>query len=168
MSAFFLLLAFAGVGSVLAEEGPRGPRGGGGLAANRDEVFKMVDAYIAMNLEQALGLSPEQFTRVLPLVKKLQTDRRHFTEQRHEKTSEIRRRLHSGGATESQVATLVRDLRALETEEPIVLGRDRNAIDAALSVVQQAKFRVLEVEIDVKIRTLARRNRGGMRERPPR
>jgi hypothetical protein len=42
----------------------------------RDETFRLMDAYLISNLQESLGLSDEQFGRALPLVKKLQSDRR--------------------------------------------------------------------------------------------
>jgi hypothetical protein len=67
---------------------------------------------------------------------------------------ELRRLLASGGATEAKVTELLRQVKAAEAEEPSVLRRDRDAIDAALTSVQQAKFRVFEAEVDHKIREL--------------
>ena len=67
---------------------------------------------------------------------------------------ELRRLLGSGAATEEKVKELLRRVKAAEAEEPVVLGRDRDAIDSALSFVQQAKFRVFEAEVDHKIREL--------------
>ena len=49
---------------------------------------------------------------------------------------------------------LLRDVKAAEAEEPGLLRKDRDAIDAVLSPLQQAKFRVLEVEVEHKIREL--------------
>jgi hypothetical protein len=118
-----------------------------------------------MNLEEALGLSPEEAGRLLPLVKKLQTDRRRLVERRHETIGEMRGLLQSGTATEAQIAERMKEIRNIEAEEPLVLVKDRKAIDDVLSVVQQAKFRVLEVEVEQKLRDLARRPRPD-RDRP--
>jgi len=145
-----------------AQDGPRSRRFGD-RQGRRDEIFKMVDAYIAMNLEEALGLTPAEFARVLPLVKALQADRRRFLERRRETVAEMRRAFQSGAATETQIAGLMKELRAVESEEVTLLVKDRNALDDALNVVQQAKYRVLEMEIEQKIRDLARRPRPGAR-----
>ena len=62
-----------------------------------------VEAYIVSNLQESLGLSDEQFAKVLPLVKQLQTDRRELAQRRMQSLRELRRLLESGGATEAQV-----------------------------------------------------------------
>ena len=79
---------------------------------------------------------------------------------------ELRRLLASGGATEAGVTELLRQVKAAEAEEPAVLRKDRDAIDAALSPVQQAKFRVFEAEVERKIRELIRAQRRGGASRP--
>jgi Spy/CpxP family protein refolding chaperone len=134
----------------------------------RDEAFRMVDAYIVSNLQEGLGLSDEEFVKVLPLVKRLQTDRRALAQRRHQALQEMRRLFQSGGATEARVADLLKEMKAVEADEPQVLRRDREAIDGALRPVQQAKFRLLEAEVERKIRTLMTQIRaqgGGPRPR---
>jgi hypothetical protein len=129
--------------------------------AHRDEIGKMVDAYIAMNVEEKLGLTDDQFVKVLPFIKRLQSDRRRFAERRIEILHELKERLESGASTEVQVASLVKDLHVLEDEEPTTLRKDRDAVDQFLSVVQQAKFRVLQMEVERTIRALIQQQRGG-------
>lgn len=149
-----------GLGSAWAQEGlGPGPAGGGGRA--RDEIFRMVDAYILSNLQESLALSDEQFVKILPLLKRLQSDRRSFIERRHEMLMEMRRQLESGRATEARVSELLRDLKALESDEPGVLRRDREALDGVLTPLQQAKLRILEVQVEHKIRELTARVRAG-------
>lgn len=124
---------------------------------HREEMFKMVDAYLAMNVEERLGLSDEQFAKVFPLIRRLQSDRRRFTQRRLEIVRDMKASLESGSATEGQIAAHVKDLRSLEDEEPEVLKKDRDAVDQTLTPVQQAKLRVLQLEVERKIRALSQR-----------
>jgi Spy/CpxP family protein refolding chaperone len=162
-----LAVALAGAGQQPGAEGGRA----GERRAPRDEAFKMIDAYIVSNLQESLDLTDEQFVKLLPLVKRLQTDRRSALQRRQQPLMELRRLLASGGATEAKVTELLREVKAAEAEEPGLLRKDRDAIDAVLSPLQQAKFRVLEVEVEHKIRELMtqiraqRRNQG--QARPP-
>jgi hypothetical protein len=138
----------------------------------RDEAFKIVDAYIVSNLQESLGLTDEQFARLLPLVMKLHNDRRDLVHRRIQSLRELRRLLASGAATEAQVEERLRDVKKVESDEPAMLRRDRDAVDAALSPLQQAKFRVLESEVEQKIRWLRNRMQmeghpGGRGRRPP-
>jgi hypothetical protein len=121
----------------------------------------MIDAYIVSNLQESLGLSDEQFVKILPLVKRLQGDRRGFLERRHEILQELRRQLESGKATESRVGELLHDLKTVDNDEPASVRKDMDAIDAQLSTVQQAKLRLLQFQVEQKIRELMNRVRAG-------
>jgi len=168
--ACVLTVALAGAGQQPGAEGERP----GERRAPRDEAFKMIDAYIVSNLQESLDLTDDQFVKLLPLVKRLQTDRRTTLQRRQQALMELRRLLASGGATEARVTELLREVKAAEADEPALLRKDRDAIDAVLSPVQQAKFRVLEVEVEHKIRELMtqiraqRRNQGQARPPGPR
>ena len=66
--------------------------------------------------------------------------------------------LEAGGATEARVADLLKEVRAAEAEQAETIRQDMDAIDAALTPLQQAKYRLLEGEVERKIR--------GAHERP--
>lgn len=129
----------------------------------REEAFRMIDAYFVSNLQESLELTDEQFVKVLPLVKRLQTDRRQFAQRRQRALQELRRALQSGSATEARVGDLLREVKAAESEGPPTLHRDLEAIDAALSPLQQAKYRILELEVERKIRDIMSQMRGANR-----
>jgi hypothetical protein len=123
------------------------------LAAALGAAFPVL-AQPARNLQESLGLSDDQFARLLPLVKRLQRDRRASGQRRMKAMLELRRVLEQGGAREAQVADLLREVKAAEVEGPALVRRDMDAIDAVLDTVQQAKYRLLEVEIERKLRAL--------------
>jgi hypothetical protein len=125
----------------------------------RDEAFKMVDAYVMSNLQESLGLSDEQFARAIPLVKRLQTERREYLLERTRTLREMRRLLHQGGAPEAQVLELLQRLKGLDADGPVQVRKNLEALDAVLSPVQQAKFRVLELEVEQRMRELMNRVR---------
>lgn len=122
----------------------------------RDEAFKMVDAYLLSNLQESLGLSDAQYVKLLPLVKAQQNDRRTHAQRRQRALLELRRELRAGRATEATVNGLLDELKQAETEGPAAQARHQQAIDALLSPVQQAKYRVLEAEVEQKVRELLR------------
>jgi len=134
----------------------------------REEAFKIVDAYVVSNLQESLSLTDDQFVKVLPLVKRLQTERREMFRRRQQAVRELRRILESGTATEAQVAEVLREVKTVEAEEPARTQKNLEAIDATLTPLQQAKFRVLEEEVAQKIRGLMNqfRRQGRPGERP--
>ena len=159
-----LALALVVSAPVLAQGRP-----GAGQGQRRDEAFRMVDAYIVSNLQESLLLTDDQFAKLLPLVKRLQKDRREMVQRRIQALQEMRRTMAQGVATEARVEELLRELKAVETQEPVTIRRDMDAIDALLSPLQQAKYRLLEVEVERKLRALMNqmRGNGGNRGRLP-
>lgn len=133
----------------------------------RDDAFRMVDAYIVSNLQESLGLTDEQFVKALPLVKRLLGDRRELADRRRRGLRELRQLFQSGAATEAGVAERLREVKALEIEEGETLKRNLDALDGVLTPIQQAKFRVMEVEVEQKIREIMAQARQRRRGDPP-
>lgn len=160
-----LLLLLAARAAAAQEEQPaENPR------AAREEAFRMVDAYVVSNLQESLGLSDEQFAKAIPLVKKLQRDRRDYLMERGRMVREMRRLLRQGGPVETQVLDLLKQVKTLDVEGPERTHRNLEALDALLNPIQQAKYRVLEGEVEQRVRELmnrARAARPGMRQRAP-
>lgn len=164
LAAVALLLASAafaqGQGRRRAGESPGPPE------RPREELFRMIEAYVVSNIQESLGLSDEQFVKLLPLVKRLQTHRREFAQRRMRTLLELRRSFDAGNASEAGVGELLKELKAVEAEEPPTIRKDQDAIDSALTPVQQAKYRILEVEVERRLRELMlqiRRNSGAGR-----
>jgi hypothetical protein len=150
-----------------AAQGPGpGRPGGEGPGGPREELGRMVDAYVISNLQEGLGLSDEQFVRLLPLVKRLQSDRRGYVEKRMGVLQEMRRTLESGRGSEARLGELLRDLKSLDAEEPTLIRKDMDAIDAQLGTEQQAKLRIFLAQVEQRLRGLAGRIRQGERPGP--
>jgi Spy/CpxP family protein refolding chaperone len=150
-------------------EGPRDGRDSkdapGHTPELRDETFRLMDAYLISNLQESVGLTDEQFTRALPLVKKLQSDRRDFARRRMQALRSLRRTLVSGSATEASVADLLKDVKNASAEERAATLRNADALDSVLTPLQQAKYRVFEAEVDIRLRHLLARSQDS--DKPP-
>jgi Spy/CpxP family protein refolding chaperone len=147
-----LALVFLAHAALAAAQPPDDRRMGPGRA--RDEGARMIEAYVLSNLQESLGLTDDQYVKALPLVKKLQSDRREYAQGRMRLVRQLRRTLESGGATEGQVADLLAQVKALEAEGPVRIKKSLDALDAVLTPLQQAKLRVFEVEVERKLRDL--------------
>jgi hypothetical protein len=159
----WLVLGLAlAAGTASAQQGP-----GAGRPA-REEAFRMVDAYVVSNMQESLGLSDEQFAKAIPLVKKLQSERREYLFERMRLMHEMRRLLQQGGAVEPQVLELLKEVKNLEAEGPERIRRDYEALDALFTPIQQAKYRVLEGEVEQRVRELTNRARGARSGERPR
>jgi Spy/CpxP family protein refolding chaperone len=130
----------------------------------RDEAFRMVDAYVIANIQDSLDLDDDQHTRVIPLVNKLQKTRREHHAERGRALRKMRRLLRSGTATEAEVEEALQASNAIEAEGPERIRAQLSALDAVLTPLQQAKYRVFELEVEQRMRELMRR---GRRERSP-
>jgi len=130
----------------------------------REEIYRMVDTYLADHLQENLGLSDEQLHRVLPLVRKLNTDRRRLAERRIRALHEMRRMMKAGKANDPRIAELLQQVRTAEAEEPVAVRMGHDAIDAVLTPVQQAQYRVLESEVEHRMRRVMGRVRAERRD----
>jgi hypothetical protein len=159
VAAVVVLVAFGLAGKVSAQAsgvgaGPNPAAGRPGAERARDEAHKYVEAYFISNLQERLELTSEQFAKLLPAVMRLQSERRELQQRRMRATQELRRMLESGKATESAVAESLKELKRVESEGPATVWKKQEAVDAQLSVLQQAKFRILETEVERKVREL--------------
>ena len=124
----------------------------------REDTFRLIDAYVISNIQESLGLSDEQFGRVLPLVKKLQADRRDFARRRMQALRSLRKTLTSGAATEAGVADLLKEVKSAAADEHAGSQKNLEALDAILTPLQQAKYRVFEAEVELRLRHLLARS----------
>jgi hypothetical protein len=119
----------------------------------------MVDAYVLANIQESLELDDDQYARVIPLVNKLQKTRREHFGERSRALRKMRRLLRSGTATEAEVVEALRAFNAVAAEGPERIRKQLAALDAILTPLQQAKYRVFEVEVERRMRELMRRSR---------
>lgn len=133
----------------------------------RREALRVVDAYVMSNLQPSLGLTDAEYVKVLPLVQKLQASRREYLLGRMHLIRQLRRQLRSGAAGEADVQKTLDELKRVETSGFERTRGDAAELDRVLSPLQQAKFRVLELEVEQRLRELMSRAReSGATERP--
>lgn len=160
-------LATAAMGRAQDRSKPGGEAAAGG--ESRREAFRIVDAYVVSNLQESLGLTDAEFVKVLPLVQKLQTSRREYLLARGRLLHQLRRQLGSGSADEAEVRRTLDELKKTEATGPERTRAALAELDAALGPLQQAKFRVLELDVEQRLRELMGRARArGAGARPPR
>ena len=168
--AVAIVLCCAAGGALAQEDRPPAGGPGPGRRPPREEIYRMLDTYVAEHLQESLALSDEQRNRVLPLVQKLSADRRRFAERRVRALFQMRRAIAAGTATDAKMSELLQQLKATEAEEPAAMRAAQDAIDAQLTPLQQARFRVLEAEIEHRMRRVMSRmhgQRGGRPGAPP-
>jgi len=167
-----LTAALVLVAGVSAAQDSRGATGAAGNAPEgerrgraREEIYRMVDAYIAENLQQKLGLSDDQLARTLPLVRRLHADRRRFAERKLRAVHQMRRMVRAGSISDARAGELLQELRTAEAEEAAGIRAGQDALDAALTPGQQVRYRILEGQIENRLRDLMARVRAERRAR---
>jgi len=157
VAALLALVMLAGFAAAQdpAASGPGVGLGPGHLDGRpRDEAHKYLEAYFISNLQERLALTNDQFAKLLPAVMRLQTERRELQQRRMHAAQELRRLLESGKATEASVADALKELKRAESEGPAAVWKQQEAVDAQLTPIQQAKFRILEFEVERRVRDL--------------
>jgi len=127
-------------------------RGVGAQAADRLEIAelqRLFDAYLIMQVQDALQLDDVQFAQFLPKLKALQDTRRRNEQARHQLVTELARLTAPAGTTDE--ATLKETLRALQELEgraAAEMRRGYDTVDQLLDVRRQARFRVFEQNME--------------------
>jgi hypothetical protein len=152
-------LSLALVPPVLAQEPTRTTPHSEEMSHLRNEVNEVVDAYLTMKVQQRLDLTDEQLSKTLPLIRKYHQARRELEHRRFRLLRELRQMMTSGTATDERVAPMLRDLKGVELELLTAIRQGMEAIDATLTPTQQAKYRLLESDIDRRLRDLRHRAR---------
>lgn len=137
------------------------------------ELQRLFDAYFVANIQDALGLSDDQYSQIIPMLKHLQQVRREHQQRRRDGLRELRQLSVSAGSDDAQLREHLKvladvDERFAQEQRKVVAG-----IDGLLNVRQQARFRVYEEEMERrKLDLIGRfqRNEGRPRRRfePPR
>jgi hypothetical protein len=156
--AIMLLVAAAATAQEPGRQGRAGRAQGGVTPA---EIQRLFEAYETMQAQDALHLTDAQYPMFLPRMKALQDARRRGTADRARLVASLARLTAPGAQSdESQIRA---ELKALDEAEARSRDEVRQATDAlnqVLDVRQQARFRVLEEQMErrkVELLTRARR-----------
>lgn len=115
-------------------------------------LHQLFDAMLVMQAQKALGLSDDQYGEFVTRVKVLQDTRRRTQQQRLRVLNELQRLTMGRGSkkvpSEGEITSRLNALRELDSESASDLRRAYEAVDEILTPLQQARFRVLEDQIE--------------------
>jgi predicted short-subunit dehydrogenase-like oxidoreductase (DUF2520 family) len=134
------------------------------------EIQKLFDAYLVMEAQQALGLTDQQYPQFLARLRTLQDTRRRNQQQRMQLMNQLQRLTNPRAAERGDEAAIKERLTALQDlGNAVEMRKAYAALDEVLDVRQQARFRVLEEQIERrKIELLMRaRQQNRQLKRPP-
>jgi hypothetical protein len=153
-------------GSSEAQEAP-GPIAGEGMTPA--QVQQLFDAMLVMQAQEALNLNETQYGQFLTRLKTLQDTRRRVVRERTRLIGELGRLTNPRNPRpgESDIKLRLSELQELESRSAADLRKAYDAIDSVLDAYQQARFRVLEEQIERRKLELVGRARQGNPNRPP-
>lgn len=153
-------VAAQGAGAAPAREAP------GQAALAPLEVERLFDSYVVLQAQQALKLSDEQFPRFLPKLRALQGARRQALRQRRQVIAELNRMLRAPRLDEARARAALTRIREVDARYSAELQKAYEELDQVLDLVQQARFRVFEEQVERrKLDLLMRAQRGAAARR---
>lgn len=171
--ALLPILIVASVVSVGAQQGEPPIRRGNMSPA---EIQRIFDGYLLVQVQEALGLSDQQFGQVVPRVKALQDTRRRHQQERGRLLMELQRLTRPAGRGAPGDDAVIKQRLAMLQENDARLAADLRhayaALDEVLDVRQQGRFRIFEEQIERKklellLRARQNPNRPMQKRQPP-
>jgi hypothetical protein len=132
--------------------------------AGQQDVEGLMNAYVISKLQESLDLSDGQFAEMVLLQKKKGEKRRNYRLERRRTLQQMRQVLQGSDSQEEQLTLLLKQLEELQSEFEASQRADYQAIDQVLDVRQRARYRLLELEIEMRFLQMVREVRG--RRRP--
>ncbi len=173
-AAWLLAVTAAGAGGQTPPPGgqmpQRGARAQGGTAAGAGQfsvaqVQQMFDAMTLMQAEQALKLSDAQYPTFVTRLRALQQQRWRYQQERRQLVQQLAKLTAPAvdPIDENQVKDRLKALADLDARGASDVRAAYQALDEILDVRQQARFRVLEEQIERrKFDLLSRARQGGL------
>ena len=116
-------------------------------SATPAEIQRLFDAYVVMQAQKELELSDEQFPRFVARVRTLQDVRRRGQMQRGRMLQELRRLSQTTGQDDA-LRTQLKALIDLDTRVETETRQALDGVDQVLDLRQQARFRLLEEQME--------------------
>jgi hypothetical protein len=135
-------------------------------APDQAEVIRLFDAYAVMQAQEALRLDDATFGPFVTRLRALQEVRRRHVRQRNAALRELRRLLDTTG-NEARMKERLETLARLDDTAAAEEAKARASIDELLDVRQQARFRVLEQQLELRRLELIGRARQRLRNARP-
>src|SRR5262245_64805686 len=132
------------------------------------QLSELFDAMLVMQAQNALSLSEQQYGQFLARLRVLQQTRRRNQQERARLINELQKMTNPRNpqAPEADVKVRLTDLQEVEARAAAELRRAYNGVDEVLTPVQQARFRVLEEQIERrKLELVARARANNQQQR---
>jgi hypothetical protein len=162
-----LTCALPGIHAQAGRAGQRGTPPVDAVGVTPNEIQQMFDAYFLVRAQEVLQLRDEQYPPFLTRLRALQAIRRRAENQRRQTVNQLRRLIQpSDGLDEATIKERLKSLNDLDANVALEARRAQDSLDEVLDLRQQARFRVLEEEMERRKVELVMRTRQANRPRP--
>ena len=171
--AWCVIILMTSVPIVMEAQARRGGQNGGPDAApgvSQVELQRLFDAYVLMQAQETLQLTDAQYPQFLPRLRALQEVRRRTLVERMRIVQELRRMVQgrAEGAESGRVPGRLKALREVEARAALEIRQAADSLDEILEPLQQARWRILEEQMERRKLDLLMRARQNNRARGPR
>jgi hypothetical protein len=156
----------AGVPAIALAQEPPDPVAAGNMTPA--EIQKLFDAYIVVEAQRALDLNDNQYPQFIARLRTLQDTRRRNQQERIQMMGRLQRLTapRAPNADPGVLEGILKSLQELEARNAAEMRKASNELDQVLDVRQQARFRVLEEQVERRKIELLMRARQQNRPRP--
>jgi len=123
------------------------------------ELQQLFDSWALLQAQGFLKMNDEQFARFLPRFKALQDTRRRGLQQRTRVLNQLRKAVNDNEPDEQQFKASIKLLQEIDDRVALDTRKAYEAVDQVLDVMQQAKFRIFEEQMErrkLELVTIAR------------
>ena len=137
------------------------PRHGAGEMPGSERAMEMIRAMRIMRMRERLNLSDEQVAALLPRLSRCDSLMISHRKAQAEDFQLLKQELAKSNPSESKLKEIMDRLKKEEAEHHQQMTRLRDEMLSVLSVEQQAKFVIFEVEFEREIRRFIKKVREG-------
>ncbi len=154
------MLAVLSAGAYAGHPMQRGPRnlGRGVSPLPVPEIQEMIQGFYVSRLQQELTLDDEQFVELLPALRDSLEQRNRLGQEHSRALNELRRALQEG-ASDDEFNRLIQDVDNTERQLRDVQEELLREVDPTLTPEQRARFRIVQPNVENRIRNLIERSR---------
>jgi hypothetical protein len=153
VAACCMMVLIAALPAVIQAQGRRAvpnPAPDAAPGVSQGELQRLFDAYVLMQAQETLQLTDAQYPRFLAQLRALQEVRRRSLVERTRLIQELRRMVQGRieGADSGRLPELLKALREAEARAAVAIRQAADSLDEVLDPLQQARWRVLEDQLE--------------------
>jgi len=132
-----------------------------GMRPGSEKAMSMIRTMRMVRMTEVLELDEDQVASLIPKLKQRDSLELSYYQSQAEDLEGLRGELDKNNPSESKLSEIIERMKTRETEHNQAISDLRDEMLAVLTVTQQARFIVFEVEFEREIRRLISQVKGG-------